>query len=572
MSPPPISPTTTMTTQNREISSVKSKVHIDDLNIRSTFSPAQGITITVDHEVDADEAKVLAMGYKQELKREFSLWSLFGMSFSLLGLLPSVAATFFYQQLVIGMSPLPWIIAIIFITSVALSLAEISSAYPCSAGAPYATSQLAPPKYKAFFSWFAYWTNWFCQITGSPAVSSTCASLMLALYSFNSSTYTPTAGHIFGLSTGIQIVCGILCSLPLRYVTKFCSFTAWCNVAFLIIVFVMLLGGNQRMELSEGATTKFNSNSTAWSLENQTEWPQGLTFLISFLGVIWTMSGYDSPFHLAEECSNAAVAVPRAIVMTSVVGGIIGFFFMIAIAYTLVSIPLVAEDTLGLGQPFVSYMVQVMKHKLVVASTAFTAISSFFMSLNCLLTSSRVTFAYSRDGLLPGSDIWKKVNPVTRTPIYAVAINIIIGELLLLLKFAGDVAIGAIFSVGAIAAFTSFTLPTLFKLTTAKNTFKPGPWNLGKFSQPIGWVSVAFVVMMIPILCFPTVKGKDLHPKEMNWTALVYFGPMLLVTIWYFVDAHKWYKGPKSNIDEADIVYDADAIEDGSEVGEEEKR
>lgn len=207
----------------------------------------------------------------------------------------------------------------------------------------------------------------------------------------------------------------------------------------------------------------------------------GACILISFLGVIWVMSGYDSPFHLAEECSNASIAVPRAIVMTSVVGGVIGFFFMIAIAYTLVSISEISMDTLGLGQPFVSYLVQVMKHKLVVASTAFTAISSFFMSQNCLLASSRVTYAYSRDGLLPGSNIWKQISPVTSTPIYAVTINIVIGELLLLLLFAGEVAIGAIFSVGAIAAFISFTLPTLLKLTTARTTFKPGPWNLGSF-------------------------------------------------------------------------------------------
>ena len=59
-------------------------------------------------------------------------------------------------------------------------------------------------------------------------------------------------------------------------------------------------------------------------LDNQAEWPTGLSFLISFMGVIWAMSGYDSPFHLAEECSNAAVAAPRAIVLTSTVGGLIG--------------------------------------------------------------------------------------------------------------------------------------------------------------------------------------------------------------------------------------------------------
>ena len=31
----------------------------------------------------------------------------------------------------------------------------------------------------------------------------------------------------------------------------------------------------------------------------------------------------------------------------------------------------------------------------------------------------------------------------------------------------------------------------------------------------------------------------------MNWTCLVYGGPMLIVVIYWFVDAHKWFKGPK---------------------------
>jgi hypothetical protein len=41
----------------------------------------------------------------------------------------------------------------------------------------------------------------------------------------------------------------------------------------------------------------------------------------------------------------------------------------------------------------------------------------------------------------------------------------------------------------------------------------------------------------------------------MNWTALVFFGPLLLSLIWYLVDAHKWYKGPKSNLDPETITY-----------------
>lgn len=41
----------------------------------------------------ADEAALVSLGYKQEFKREFSLWTTFCVSFAVLGLLPSVAST-----------------------------------------------------------------------------------------------------------------------------------------------------------------------------------------------------------------------------------------------------------------------------------------------------------------------------------------------------------------------------------------------------------------------------------------------------------------------------------------------
>ncbi|RLV94393.1 putative polyamine transporter [Spathaspora sp. JA1] len=549
------------------LSPVVSQVHVDDLGISSILSN-QHVTINIDHVVDKDEALILAMGYKQEFKREFSLWSVFAVSFSVLGLLPSIAACFDYQQLVIGMSPIPWIIAIIFVTSVALSLAEVASAFPVASGTPYAVSRLSPPKYQSFLTWITCWSNWLCQITASPSVNYSGACMMLALRSYNDPSYSPTTGQIYGLTMGIQLVHGVISSLPTGWLAKFNSAGTTCNIVFLFIVFIMILAGNKRQEINpdiEGLT-KFNKNAIAWSLYNQTEWPTGIAMLMSFLGVIWAMSGYDSPFHLSEECSNAAVAAPKAIVLTSTVGGLIGFLFMIAIAYTVVDIDLIAQDPQGLGQPFVTYLAQIMEGKLVIAATALTIISSFFMGCSCMLAASRVTFAYSRDGMFPGSRWWKQVLPLTQTPVNAVWINLFLGQLFLLLMFAGDVAIGAIFSVGGIAGFVSFTIPTLLKITYARNTFVPGPWNLGKFSSPIGFVSVAFVTLMIPILCFPYVRGADVTPEEMNWTALVFFGTLLLATIWFVVDAHKWYVGPRSNLDEGDLEYSDKEDYDGIEA------
>lgn len=49
-----------------------------------------------DHEWNADEEVLAALGYKPEFKREFTLWTTFCVSFAVLGLLPSFATTLYY--------------------------------------------------------------------------------------------------------------------------------------------------------------------------------------------------------------------------------------------------------------------------------------------------------------------------------------------------------------------------------------------------------------------------------------------------------------------------------------------
>jgi amino acid transporter len=93
---------------------------------------------------------------------------------------------------------------------------------------------------------------------------------------------------------------------------------------------------------------------------------------------------------------------------------------------------------------------------------------------SCTVTSSRVVYAYSRDGALPGSRWWKQVNRYTKTPVNAVWFVMAIGAVLGLLMFASPVAIGAVFSIGAIAQYVAFTFPVALKLFCARDKFRPG--------------------------------------------------------------------------------------------------
>lgn len=373
--------------------------------------------------------------------------------------------------------------------------------------------------------------------------------MILACGSITNPDYVPTNYQTFLLSMLILIIHSGISSMPTKWIADFNSWGSTFNMIAFIIVVILIPAGTKNHP-------KFTSSKEVWgTISNGTDFPDGVAVLMSFLSVIWCLSGYDSPFHLSEECSNANVASPRAIVMTSAVGGILGWFLQLVVAYTVLDIDaILASD---LGQPWASYLLQVMPQKSALAILSLTIICGFSMGQGCMVSASRVTYAYARDDCFPLSSLWKKVNKTTDTPVNAVLLNCVLGILMCLLIFGGSVAIGALFSIGAIAQFIAFAIPIAIRISFVGHRFRRGPWHLGRFSRPIGAAGVAFVLLMLPILCLPSATGSDLTPDLMNWTCLVYGAPMLAVIIWWFIDARKWFKGPKVNI--AHNLYEVEA-------------
>lgn len=394
-------------------------------------------------------------------------------------------------------------------------------------------------------AWITGWSNWLGQVTGAPSVNYGTAAMILASASIQNPSYVPTEYQTFLLTVFIMLIHGCMASMPTRWIARVNSAGSTFNIIALVVVIILIPAACDR---TARGLSRFNPSSAVWGdIYQGTEWPNGISVLMSFIGVIWTMSGYDSPFHLSEECSNANVASPRAIFLTSAIGGVMGWFLQLVVAYTVVDIS--ATLSSDLGQPFAAYLIQILPQKAVLAVLSLTIIAGFAMGQGCMIAASRVTFAYARDGCFPLSKYWKRVNRHTQTPVNAVWFNNVIGNALLLLIFGGELAIGAIFSIGACAAFVAFTTPIFIRVFFVGNRFRPGPWNLGRWSIPIGAVASGFVALMVPLLCFPSVKGKDLTNSTMNWTVVVYGGPMLGALIWWFIDAHKWFKGPKVNLE-----------------------
>jgi amino acid transporter len=276
------------------------------------------------------------------------------------------------------------------------------------------------------------------------------SAMILAAASISNPSYTPQSYQVFLLTVFIMVLHAILSSMPTKWLAQFNSAGSTFNFLALIVVIILIPAGTNRTERD---LPRFTPSSEVWgTIYEGTAFPPGVSVLMSFIGVIWTMSGYDSPFHLAEECSNANLASPRAIVLTSATGGIFGWFLQLVVAYTVVDIGEVLDS--DLGQPFAAYLMQCMTQKMTLAILSLTIIAGFSMGQGCMIAASRVTFAYARDDCFgPWSKYIRVVNKRTQTPANAVWFNCAIGILLLFLIFGGDLAIGALFSIGAIAAF-----------------------------------------------------------------------------------------------------------------------
>lgn len=192
-----------------------------------------------------------------------------------------------------------WLIAMIFIQCVALSMAELCSSMPTSGGLYYAAAVLAPPGWGPLAAWLTGWSNWLGQVSGAPSVDYALSAMILAAASINNPGYIPQNHEVFLLAVLIMLIHGCISSMPTRWIALFNSVGSTFNIASLFIVIIMILAGTDRADRGEDLT-RFAASSEVWgTIYPGTSFPAGVAILMSFVSVIWTMSGYDAAFHLS---------------------------------------------------------------------------------------------------------------------------------------------------------------------------------------------------------------------------------------------------------------------------------
>src|ERR1700688_2353071 len=129
--------------------------------------------------LSADEQRLAELGYTQELKRGWSGFSNFAISFSIISVLAGCFTT--YGQAFKNGGPIAisiaWPLISLLILAVAVSMSELASAMPTAGGIYYWASKLGGPGW----GWFTGWFNLIGLVAVVASVDYVCASFLMNL-------------------------------------------------------------------------------------------------------------------------------------------------------------------------------------------------------------------------------------------------------------------------------------------------------------------------------------------------------------------------------------------------------
>jgi amino acid transporter len=269
--------------------------------------------------------------------------------------------------------------------------------------------------------------------------------------------------------------------------------------------------------------------------------PVAYVALIGLLNAQYTLTGFDASAHMSEETHDASTSAPRGIVFSVVVSVIMGFILLVAMNYgidpnggydralaTLVPPAQIWID--GVGKTGGLFIL------LVVIG------AQFYCGMSSVTANSRMIYAFARDGAIPGSKFWHRINPKTRTPTNSIWFAAVGAFLLGLPYLFNAVAYAAVTSIAVIGLYIAYITPVFLRLRLG-DAFEAGPWNLGKRSRLIGTVATIWVVFIAILFMLPQVN--PINITTFNYAPVAVIAVIVFAGGWWVLSAKNWFTGPK---------------------------
>jgi amino acid transporter len=509
-------------------------------------------------QLSADEKRLAELGYKQELDRSWSSFSNFAISFSIISILAGCFTTFGQAWNNGGPIAISWGWPVIsaFILLIGFTMSELVSAYPTSGGIYWWASKMGGPA----AGFFTGWLNLIGLLAVTASVAYGCATFLdLTLNTLSSSwaeNYSLT--RVFILFVIILAVAATLNIFSGHLLAIINNISVWWHVAGVaVVILILAIVPKTHMAISEVFGGKVNNSGYADAASNgSTYW--FLVLPLGFLLTQYTITGFDASAHLSEETHGASEAAAKGIWRSIAYSAIGGWILLLAFLFAVQDKDAVTKGGGGVDLIFGQALGQGWHVTVLAISVA----GQFFCTIACLTSASRMTFAFSRDGAIPGSKLWSKVS-ASKVPANAVVFVAVIGAIITLpalieVDINGapvPVAFYAVVSVAVIGLYLAFLIPIWLRWKMG-DAFVPGSWNNGSKYKWMNLVAVAEIAIICVYFILPFTPAAipwndDFSWKFVNYAPILTFGTLLALTIWWHVSAKKWFTGPKHTIDTA---------------------
>ncbi len=516
--------------------------------------------------LSSDEQKLAELGYKQELNRGWSRFANFAISFSIISVLAGCFTT--YGQALNNGGPIAisiaWPLISALILTVAFGMSELASAFPTAGGIYYWASKLGG----AGWGWFTGWFNLIGLVAVVASVDYVCAAFLtnlLGLYNahivFNfgkaaaATNVHYTAHVIFAMFVLILILHGAINAFRSHLVSLFNGISVWWHVIGVAVIVVILAVGPAH-HASIGYVFGHTINNSGFKGGSTTVpffWLYVLP--LGFLLTMYTITGYDASAHVSEETHGAAESAPKGIWRSVFYSAVIGWIVLLAITF---AIQKSKESTiLSSAYPSIAIFTTALSSAAAKAVLLISVVGQLFCGMACVTSASRMTFAFSRDGAVPGHSLWRRLGK-NRTPTWAVLFVCVFALLVTIPAYFPNskgtpVAFLAVTSISVIGLYIAYTIPVFLRWRKGAD-FKPGPWTLGRKYRWNNLIATIWVAICVVIFCLPFTPAAVPWNKGFSWSSVNYapivtIAVMVAVTVWYLVSARRTFKGPIRTID-----------------------
>ncbi|KAL3432288.1 amino acid/polyamine transporter I [Aspergillus tetrazonus] len=512
----------------------------------------------------ADDVQLAALGHKAELKRNFSMLSMLGLAFAILNSWTALSTSLNLSLPSGGCTSVVWGLVTAGVCNIctAASLAEFLSAWPTAGGQYHWVAGSIIVSWKRqmpMLSWVTGWANvagWLALTATGGLLSSTLIGgiigLVYPLFEFQ-------RWHQFLIYIAINIIAftiNAFMNVGLPLVTK--SAFIWSLTGFVVISITIL----------SCASPDYNSGKFVFGeFINTTGWPDGVAWLLGLLQGGFGLTGFDGVAHMIEEIPNPTVLGPRIMIGCVCIGITTGLIFLIVLLFVAGDINLVIESA---ATPLLQIFHDATKSNTgSICLLMFPLVCTVFAATTIMTTSSRMVYAFARDGGLPASTFFSRVHPKLQVPLNGLYLTMFCVIVFGCIFLGSSSAFNAITSSSVVMLDVAYGIPIAINCLRGRQMI---PERAFVLPQALGWmvnlIALAYISLTTVLFLFP--PELPVTGSNMNYCVAA-FGIVLIISAFqWIVDGRKNFTGPRVDAEVLAAVesYSGPNIDGAAEIRE----